>query len=152
MNLQRAGQDDIAGDSDVEAVLKGIGSPDRCLSPSIRHEKRLSSLSRKDMAQIEQHVSKVVTVLFMSHRVQAKVFNSDTMETFLTRVSVTASFFSIFNELTEMDVELIILFFTVYSCAKYCLILTKTAPLRCSTSISSSRWSTRTTALSRANY
>lgn len=147
MNLQRAGQDDIAGDSDVEAVLKGIGSPDRCLSPSIRHEKRLSSLSRKDMAQIEQHVSKVVTVLFMSHRVQAKVFNSDTMETFLTRVSV-----SIFNELTEMNVELIILFFTVYSCAKYCLILTKTAPLRCSTSISSSRWSTRTTALSRANY
>ena len=37
-------------------------------------------------ADYEENVVKIVTVLFMSHRIQAKVFNSDTLTTFLERL------------------------------------------------------------------
>ena len=39
--------------------------------------------------QDEPHVTKIVTILFMSHRVQAKVYDSDTQTSLLTRVSKT---------------------------------------------------------------
>ena len=47
--------------------------------------------------QDEPHVTKIVTILFMSHRVQAKVYDSDTQTSLLQRVSNTRNFINIFS-------------------------------------------------------
>ena len=46
--------------------------------------------------QNEPRVTKIVTILFMSHRVQAKVYDTDTQTSLLQRVSNTQNFNKMF--------------------------------------------------------
>jgi hypothetical protein len=41
---------------------------------------------RKEKTTKEKGVMKIVTILFMSHRIQAKIFDTDTFQSFLGRI------------------------------------------------------------------
>ena len=52
------------------------------------HGKIDELLGERDQADLDPNVSKIVTILFMSHRIQAKVYNSDSLSSFLDRLRV----------------------------------------------------------------
>ena len=50
-------------------------------------------------ANEDSMVLKLINILFLSHRIQAKLFKTDTIESFLDRVSISHNFHQLYFEL-----------------------------------------------------